>query len=108
MQIFGLLTDKAALRTAIDIVCGGKYPETIFVSGAVGSKDTEKAMKGIGILPDESNAEFIQNSALAGAALIASHPKYEERSRELYKMCRTLSLTEERDFERCPAKNIKI
>ncbi len=107
-DIFRLLTDKAALRVAIDRVCSGKYPEKIFVSGAVGGADTESAMKGIGMIPDGVNVEFLQNSALAGAALIASHPKYEALSEELYKKCKTLSLTDDENFQKDLTKNMNI
>ena len=107
-DVFRLLMDKAALRTAIDFVCDCKYPERVFVSGAVGTEETENAMKGIGLLPHGANVEFLQNSALAGAALIASHPKYEALSRELYGKCSTLSLTEEDGFAKHFAENMKI
>ncbi len=107
-DIFRLITDKAALRVAVDFVCKDKYPERVFVSGAVGGADTEEAMKGIGILPTPANTEFLQNSALAGAAIIASHPKYEALSRELYEKCTTLSLTDEDGFAKRLAENMKL
>lgn len=107
-DIFRLLTDKAALRVAIDRVCGGKYPEKMFISGAVGGADTESAMKGIGMIHDGVNVDFLQNSALAGAALIASHPMYEELSAKLYKKCKTLNLTDDVNFGKELAKNMKI
>lgn len=107
-DVFRLLTDKAALRTAIDFVCNFDYPERVFISGAVGGKDTEEAMKGIGILPSGTKTEFLQNSALAGAALIASHPNYEKLSKEIYKNCTVLSLAEENGFEKRLTDNMKI
>ena len=107
-DIYRLLTDKAALSVTVKSVCGERRPEKIFVSGAVGSKDTELAMKGIGLLPRDAEVEFLQNSALAGAALIASHPKYEALSESLYKKCKVLSLTEHEKFAVELVKNMKI
>ena len=107
-DIFKLLTDKAALKTAQDIVCAENYPDKIFVSGAACGSDVEEAMRGIGIISRNARPEVLQNSALAGAALIASHPKYEALSRELYEKCTALSLVDDKDFERRLAENMKI
>lgn len=100
-----LQTDKAAVRTAIDLIC--EKPELLCLSGAISAyTDTDKLCK-IGIIP-KCNTVLLGNSALSGALLTAESDKYRMLCEEKAKMCKVINLTENEDFEKVFINNIQF
>lgn len=107
-DIYRLLTDKAAIATAMQIICKGNFPSKIYISGGIGDEHLENAMKGIGLLPKEKSVTFLKNSALMGAMLIGNHEKYKNMATELYNNAELVTLTEREDFSKLLIKNMSL
>ncbi len=98
-DINSFMLAKAAIRTAIDLVCGKRYPSVIFLSGAFGSSATIDALVSVGALPKSSRIVPIGNSSLDGGAVALLTNDGIDRANRLAGVSSTVRLAELVEFE---------
>lgn len=98
-DIRSLQLAKSAIRTGIELICGGVRPDRLCIAGNFGRGLDLGACRRIGLLPDCGRVEILGNAALTGAEMIldGADERFETRS---------LSLAEDERFSELFCENM--